>query len=366
MTQPPGPPYGAPHQGQPGWGSWNPQQHSAGRSQPPSGGDKTKWILGGLAVALAIALAVVVTVLVVRPDSESGGNSATPTAGGSGSEFFSANDIGPVNIITEDLTCDAWGGVARAFASAEQSVNWSGRDYSIPATGWAPEQRSMYETVAKAMDGAANSALNLVKQTPHRVMRELYGQFVVYANAFVDRVPSYVAKDDDVAAVVDGMSSALSSICSAVAFHSAATVGPLVQSPQPRSVEPPSAASELSRRFLTDRNPVCVKWEASAKTFGHDVELWRAIDPNIAHSEWTPDEKTVMEAAGPVMSASADELERLGRGSGNAVFEDFATLAAQYRRGYVVALPNYTVADNPLSATSTYLVNSVLWACKAA
>ncbi len=47
----------------------------------------------------------------------------------------------------------------------------------------------MYEAVGKAMRNAADQTVNLVKVTPHRVMRELYEQFIAYARAFTDNIP---------------------------------------------------------------------------------------------------------------------------------------------------------------------------------
>ena len=47
----------------------------------------------------------------------------------------------------------------------------------------------MYETVGKAMDNAADQTVSLVKATPHRVMRELYEQFIAYARAFDQAIP---------------------------------------------------------------------------------------------------------------------------------------------------------------------------------
>ena len=44
------------------------------------------------------------------------------------------------------------------------------------------------------MRNAADQTVNLVKMTPHRVMRELYEQFIAYARAFADAVPTYTAQ----------------------------------------------------------------------------------------------------------------------------------------------------------------------------
>lgn len=389
MTVPPPGPFGQqPPHGGPGGGSpeswpqypggptppppagppppWGPQQHWPNGPTPPNrgGGGKAKWILGGVAVVLAIALAVVVTVLVVRPDK----GTEPPADGNHGSEskFASAGDLGPVTIITDDPTCNAWGSISRELAAAEESVEWANRDYTKPATSWTPSERQMYESVGKAMSTAAENTAKLSGQTPHRVMRELYDQFIAYATLFAKRVPSYDVKDDDFAAVADGISSALGRICTAVALNAASAVGPLLSEPEGPSAELRLSTDDSTQRFIENENAVCDDWESNAKQFAARVESWQAMDPNIPSTDWTSEQRSVVDDVRPVMSANADELERLGRQSHNPTFEDFAILAAQYRRAFVTALPSYTPADSSLSATSTYLVNSVLWACKAA
>jgi hypothetical protein len=67
----------------------------------------------------------------------------------------------------------------------------------------------------------------------------------------------------------------------------------------------------------------------------------------------------------PVMNSYANELEQLGQQSGNPTLGDFATLAAQYRRAFVAAVPTYTPADNHLANAATYLSTTVLGACSA-
>lgn len=72
-----------------------------------------------------------------------------------------------------------------------------------------------------------------------------------------------------------------------------------------------------------------------------------------------------MDDVAPVMSANADNLERLGRASDNAIVEDFTVLAAQYQRGYVEAIPTYSSADNVLWQVVASLVKAVNSGCKA-
>jgi hypothetical protein len=313
---------------------------------------------------LAIALAVVITVLVVRP-ADGGGGNGDPTQQNGDSEFASADDTGPVNIITEDPTCAAWGKVAREYSQRTKNVKWGERDDSIPADGWNSEQRAMYQTVAEAMESAADRTGNLMRQTPHRAMRELYGQFIQYARAFSEKVPSYTADDGDLAVVTDTLVTATASVCSAIDYGSAIAVAPLVQGASPPSNSVGIDAS-VEKMFLSSANEVCSEWDALTQSFDDETRAWQAIDAKIPASEWTPEQKATNDAIGPIMSANADKLEDMGRRSGNAILEDFATLAGQYRRAYVAALPTYTANDNFLSQTATQLVRTINWACKAA
>lgn len=352
--------------GPPPQGPWGPQQQWPGGpgGQPPKSG-RGKWILGGIAVVLAIALAVVITVLVVRP-ADGGGGNGDPTQQNGDSEFASADDTGPVNIITEDPTCGAWGDVVRVYADASSGVEWGERDFSVPASAWTPEQRTMYETVGDAMSDAARKAENLATQTPHRVMRQLYEQFIAYANAFVERIPSYSQEDDNLAVVTDTIATGAADICSAIEYGSAAPIAPLIPSAESPTTVAPTNSSDEQAQFLSNNNPVCQQWESVAQRFNDETSAWRALDSNLSAKEWTPDQRALVDSVSPIMSRTADEFEQLGRDSGNAVLEDFATLSAQYARGYVAALPNYTPNDNLLYKANARLVKTVSWACKAA
>ena len=113
------PPWGPPPGGQPGGvPPWGPQQPWG---PPPRRGGKGKWIFAGIAVLAVIAVTVVITVLVVGKNS--GGESPTPT-NGNGSDIASANDKGPVGIITEDPTCDCVEPHCPRILSASEDRQW--------------------------------------------------------------------------------------------------------------------------------------------------------------------------------------------------------------------------------------------------
>lgn len=353
--------------------SWGPQQPWSGQQQwpgsppppPQGGGGKAKWILGGLAIVLAIALAVVITVVLVRPDS--GGNGpANAGSSGADSEFASANDTGPVAIITEDPTCDAWNTIANGYAGTAKSIDWSGRDRSVPATAWTPDQRAVYESMAKALTQAADQAVNLAKATPHRAIRLLYEQFTAYARAFVGRIPTYVVEDDDLMSASNGASGALTNICGAITFRSAQAVAPLVSDVPAATNTAPLDNLGAPTRLLEERNSACGDWEALTTKFDAEADAWNAINKSISAKDWTPEQKSISEAFAPALASSADEVERVGRESNNPRFEDLAVLGAQYRRALAISLPNYTSKDVYLALSAVNLNRLVLWACKAA
>ena len=366
--QPPGGPAGPPTSGPPPAGPppWAPQQQWAGGPPPPNnGGGKAKRILGGLAVVLAIALTAVVTVLLVKPES---GENAPSSAGadGSKSEFASANDTGPVNIITEDPSCEAWGRVSREYAAKTDAVSWGDRDPSLPATAWTSEQRAMYETAGTALTGAVNATKNLVELTPHRVMRELYTQFIVNGRDFVNKIPGYLPDDQYISGVAHAAANSLAGICSAIDFHSAQPIAPLIPVPSAPSNEARPADPEHAESFLVEEATICPEWSKSIDQFDLDTAEWRSTDPNIPAGEWSADVKIIHDSAAPIISANADSIERLGRQSGNATLEDFAVLAAQYERGYVKAIPTYKPADNFLTKAAFNLAKLINSGCKAA
>jgi hypothetical protein len=310
---------------------------------------------------LAIALAVVITVLVVRP-ADGGGGNGDPTQQNGDSEFASADDTGPVNIITEDPTCAAWGRTGREYADETKSVGWLDRDQSIAANQWTAEQRQMYEKAGAAMTRAAERTYSLAKQTPHRVMRELYLQFAEYVDRFVSEIPNYSQQDNKLADVTDAIGNALNNVCASINYKVAQPIAPLIQAPDlPAEIAP----IESSNTFLNQRDPVCSEWASAVSDFSDKTIAWREIDANISAPDWTPEQRSINESVVSVMTSNADTLASLGARSNNAVLGDFATLAAQYRRGFAASIPTYKPNDNFLSESAVFLVQTVNFACEA-
>jgi hypothetical protein len=365
MSTPPPPPGSwQPHQ-PPGFGP-PPQGPPPGYQQPwypppgpPNKGGGTRWlILAALVAVIAVAVAVIVVVL----HSNSGGKPKESTA--TASDVASAGDKGPVAVVTQDPSCSAWESINKTLAASADN-GWVQRDPSIPASAWTPDQRRQYEAVGQAMRNAADQTVALAKLTPHRVMRELYEQFIAYGRAYADHISQYSPQDDHLAGVANSTANGLGGICDSIAFDAAAKRGPLVPaSAAPSHTSPPGDPAN-PQRFLTSTNPVCGDWGSTWLRFDSDTADFRGKDLTTAADQWTADQKAISQAVASKMSAWADNADQLGQRSGNPVLQDFGALTAQYYRAFVVAIPTYGTADSYLLAAGTSGGAAVWAGCQA-
>ncbi len=352
----PPPPYGGsgPYPPEPPQRSWQPS--------PKRGGAK-KWLLGILVLLVVIGVTAAVTVVIVGGDDGSSTVQRAPIDEAD-SGIASAKDVGAVSVLTEDPTCMAQHPI---FAEWLRQIRngWESRDPSIPASAWTPELRAQYTEVAEAMRGTTKKLQPLVKLTPHRVMRELYQQFMAYADAYADSVPNYQPPDDPLAGVAITAADAIGNICAAIGFGSAAARGPLVPAlPAPSQVAPIGDLTQPAL-FLQDANPICSDWVHTLTEFDADTAAWRKTDPNIPGSEWSPEQRQINDDVTPVMNRLANQLLVLGQRSGDPILRDFAELSSQYRNAYVEALTSYTPADKHLATASIKLAGLVASACEA-
>ena len=356
---PPGQPYPPPQgYGPPPQQGW-PQQPWSPGPPPKKRGNGWKWGLGAVALLAVVGVTAAVTISVTKD------NSSTPTSP-SGNDFglASANDKGPANIITEDPSCAAWRPISDTFADI-QKKGWNKRDPAIPATAWTPEQRAQYEEVGRAARNAADQTVQLAKLTPHRVMREVFEQFVAYARAYSDAIPTYKPSDDNLAGVVTSTGTALGDICSAIDWHSAEARSPLISAPAPPSDFAALTDPNDPKRFLTTADPTCPEWVRLIDRFDVDTKAWQDLNPNIRASDWSTEQRVVIDAVLPVMKQYADSVEKLGRSSANPVIQDLAVASAQYRRAYSAGLPTYTSADYYLAEAAVRTTSTIYAACKA-
>lgn len=135
-----GQPYGQsgynPQQPPPGWqpGNW-PQPPGP---PPPQKGSSLKWLLIGVAVLLVAGISVGATLLVTR---DGGGGPTTPTSG-NGVDVVSANDTGPVTILTDEPTCKSFLSLNDGLAQIEPPGWGESRAGFGPVSEWTPDQRN--------------------------------------------------------------------------------------------------------------------------------------------------------------------------------------------------------------------------------
>lgn len=352
---PPGNPY--PPQGYPG--QW-PQQQPWGAGPPPKKrGNGWKWGLGALAVLVVIGVTAAVTISVTK-DGDGDGPSPTGETFG----LASADDKGPANIITEDPSCAAWRPLIDTLAKTEKN-GWDKIDRAIPAARWTGDQRRQHDEVARVMRTTADQAVQLAKLTPHRVMRELYEQFIAYTRAYVEALPTYTQPDNELAGVSGASSNAITRICTTIEYGIAEARGPLVPAPPNPSEVAPVTNPDSPQQFLETGDPTCSDWLQRLAKFGDDTTAWQELDPGLTASEWDARQRDLIDAVIPVMETMADDMEQLGLRSTNPTLQDFAILAAQYRRAYAMALPSYTGEDSYLAGVSAAITSAIADACRA-
>ncbi len=380
MTQPPT--WGAPPPQQPGgWpgqpvpgqpgpgGQWGPQQPWPA-PVPPKKSGAAKWAIGAVSLVAVIAVTATVAVSCTKNSGDgNGGGSGTKTSTAQ-SDVASANDTGPVGIITEDPSCAPWTPIQATFADAGRN-GWAQRDQSLPATAWTPEMREQYAAVAKVMRKVADQTVPLAKMTTHRAMRELYGQFIVYARAYAESISNlttYRPIDDNLAQAASTAGNVVGHICSAVFSGAASARASLVPAPKsPTSIAPVGDLSNPQKMFETPPDPICRDLGPTLDQLlqNSDFKKWLNTDPRLPVSSWSPEQESLTTMVEAVMSSTANSLEKLAQQSSNPIVQDFLLMGVQYRRTYIEALPTYQPNDSSIYLAGQMFPGIVLAACDA-
>lgn len=355
MTQPPT--WGTPPP-QPGsWpgpgGQWQPPQPPPAPSPlPPKKGGPGRWALGAVAAVALIAATAAISVTLTKSASpntstDTGNNASTTSS--APPDVASANDKGPVAILTDDPSCAPWGPITNTLAGIE-AKGWNDRDPSIPASSWTPEVRAQYEAVSAAWRKAADQTVPLAKMTPHRTMRELYEQSIAYMRAYVAAIPTYTPKDDSLARTAATAGRVITSICDAISSGSAAARASLVPAPPPPTTIAPAGDPANPKRMLETTDPVCSQVSPTLDRLAQNPEFknWMNTDPQLPASSWTPEQQALTAAVIPAMNSMADALEKLAATSANPVVNDLILLGVHYQRTYIQALSTYQANDHSI------------------
>lgn len=329
---------------------------------PPPTGNGIKWLLGAVAVLLVIAIAVGITVIVMSRGGDSG-SSASPT--GALGDVASANDTGPASVITDEPTCDSYIAINNSIANLEAPGWGDQRDRLGEASDWSADQRRQVEAVANGMRNAADQIAPLATRTPHRLVREMYEQFIAYGRAYADSVADYKPEDNSLASANVNIGTALFAMCNAITYGSASrALGVKAVAPPNRQAGTGDLANPS--RFVTSADhSTCDAWVQRENRFVAETTDWSKLDAAIAASDWTAEQRALQHAVIPTLSAQGDDMATTGRGSRNPILEDFAVAASVYLKAYLTAGDTYVKADGWLSNVAFRLNNAIGSACEA-
>lgn len=93
---------------------------------------------------------------------------------------------------------------------------------------------------------------------------------------------------------------------------------------------------------------------------------WLSTDPQITVSNWSPEQKALNDAVLPIMTSTADALEKLASKSSNPMIQDFILLGVQYRRTYVKSIPTYQPSDQNIYQAGQRAPGAIIGACEYA
>lgn len=304
---------------------------------------------------LAPVLAVVVMLANGACSGRGGGDLAT-------GDVASAADTGPVAVITEDPTCIEFSAFT-IDAGNKLDAGFNKVDASIPASSWSEQTRQAYESGRGALTEYADRVVGLSKKTPHRVMRELYGQLTAYYRAFVAEIDGYTPDDLRLLDIANNAYASLNTICRAVGNQSAPRIASQVAAAAPPTSIAPVGDVDNPQKMLTATLELCPTWAARNDLVYQKTSVWETISHDNPASKWNSLEKTTYDKVAQLMARSVYEVNKIGRSSGNPLVEDFLVLAAQYQDAFLQALPTYEPEDLALYSTQQNLGKLVGSAC---
>jgi hypothetical protein len=355
-------------------GPYPPGWVPSGPSTPPRNA-KARWIVGAVVVAVVVAVGAIVVVT----GRDSGSGSSGPGSSTSSepkprpavadlrpTTVASADDTGPLDLLTSDVTCGPWDNVQTAIGVAQRR-GWAQRDPSVPATEWDPNVRARYEAVGDALRSGTDTAVTLAAQTPSRVMRELYDAFVFYGRAYADALPTYRTQDDALARTTLAALDSITNVCAANRSITAMPQLPDVEPAPPPTALPAVGDLANPMRFLprAQPNPACGPWLPASADVRTQIQPWLALDPGVGVGQWSAEQRAVQDDAAQTFSAHADAMEAAGRRSGNATFEDLATFGALYLRAFVAEEPLYWSGVYDLAEVGLSVDGLLAAACQA-
>ena len=225
------------------------------------------------------------------------------------------------------------------------------------------------QKVGDVLRDSSTKSIPLATATPHRVMRELYEQYIVYARAYANSLSNYYPQADVKLGRAEEMAfNSLLAACNAVGDGAAAARAGLVTPPgAPARVAAPQDPANPQRFVGEADKATCGEWASVNDKWDANptVQAWDKTDNKIPVGQWTPQQKAQSEAVAPLFISLADDIERTAGRSNNPAMQDFARYAAQYLRAYAKALPTYGIHDYQLSLVAKETRALITNACSA-
>lgn len=282
---------------------------------------------------------------VASPSSSTGSPTSTPSAAPPPTTTTAATGTAvppttdAITAVVSDPTCGS-------MEEIDRELDVATRDLPIAtmysSAEWSPEQRDVMNRAAAATRTAADRLVPYIEQTPNRLVRQLYEQYIAYNRAFATSVPKYVPALGRYYYAAGMVAFAVSAICRVVQDGKpdvyAAQIAPVdVGQPPPAPPADPANAPLM----LTAPLPNCSEW--------------RPALPTSLSGDLTSDRAKGNDYAEVILG--------LGRQSGNALVYDFAGFAAYYLR--VAAVVTDDNVQKGYVNTADTLWEFIITACDA-
>ena len=293
-------------------------------------------------------------------------NHTTTTAGGAdptnNSGYASAADTGPVTLITNDPTCTQNTQIMQSLYD-EETKGWD-QLRNTPTTQWSPQDHTTFTNMATAYNNAATQFATLAKQTPHRIMRELYEQSIAAIHTYTD--PN-TPNDNATINTAIYANKTRDDICATITHNTATTRQPLAPPmPAPTNPTPPPQNPTNPAGFMPQPDPTCTDLKNAMTDIDNQTQDWINLDANIPATDWTPEQHTINTNAATTFTTYANTLQQLTTATTNPTTADLLTLGALYRHTFANTIPTYTLDDLYLYKTSVSAPLVISYACDAA
>lgn len=277
-------------------------------------------------------------------------------------DIASSHDTGPVTLIVDDPTCGQIREISDSIRPTLESLDKF--DPQIPASQWTDSRRSRYQEALGQLNTAADKYLQIAKQTPSRVMRELYLQSVAYYQAFVTRIDSYVPETHNIALAARYYVETIEYICSA-------EFATEERKDDQRSVDPgPIAAPSIAEAaipqvLMKEPDPVCPAWIDSMERSELEIQAWRrGFDPSLPAGTWPESQRNLMASAKPVFQQEINKMNTSLKTVSNPTLRDLTALSSLYLSTFIAWSDTYVPQDMWLYNTAISLRNAIATSCQ--